>query len=215
MTHINPCVPSPCGPNAQCQTHGDYPSCTCLPNFYGTPPHCRPECTINGDCASNKACIRNRCADPCPGACGLNAICNVVNHGPVCTCPDRYNGDPFTSCRPIVQLAEPIPPADKCNPSPCGSNTLCNDGICTCLPEYQGNPYTGCRPECVLNSDCPHSKACLRRKCVDPCPGACGLNAICDAINHLPMCSCPEGTEGNALIQCLPKKSNLTNLVDI
>lgn len=62
----------------------------------------------------------------------------------------------------------------------------------------------GCRPECVLNSECPRNRACINRKCVDPCIGVCAQNAVCDVINHLPMCSCPHGMEGNALIQCRP-----------
>lgn len=94
---------------------------------------------------------------------------------------------------------------DPCNPSPCGSNAQCNAGTCTCLPEYQGDPYVGCRPECVLNSDCPRDKACLRSKCVNPCSlDACAQNAICEVINHVPMCRCPPGFEGNALVQCQP-----------
>jgi hypothetical protein len=100
-----------------------------------------------------------------------------------------------------------MPQDDPCYPSPCGPNAQCNEGICTCLPEYQGDPYRGCRPECVLNSDCPRDKACIRNKCTDPCPGTCGQNAICDVINHIPMCSCPVGMAGNAFIECRPFKS--------
>lgn len=74
--------------------------------------------------------------------------------------------------------------------------------MCSCLPEFHGDPYSGCRPECVLNSDCPRDKACLRSKCVDPCVGTCAQTAKCDVINHVPMCTCPPGTEGNAFIQC-------------
>lgn len=36
---------------------------------------CRPECVLSSDCPSDKACIRNKCKDPCPGVCGLNAEC--------------------------------------------------------------------------------------------------------------------------------------------
>ncbi len=96
---------------------------------------------------------------------------------------------------------------DPCNPSPCGSNAQCANGICTCLPEYQGDPYAGCRPECVINNDCPRDKACIRNKCKDPCPGTCGQTAICDVINHIPMCSCPQGTTGKAFVNCSPYQS--------
>lgn len=96
---------------------------------------------------------------------------------------------------------------DPCIPSPCGSNAICKLGICSCLPEFQGNPLIGCRPECVLNSECSRNKACINSKCVDPCPGVCGRNAICDVPNHIPMCSCSPGMEGNAFVQCNPVQS--------
>lgn len=115
---------------------------------------------------------------------------------------EGYTGDPFSNCYPKPHVIVPVVRDDPCNPSPCGSNAQCRDGICTCLPEYQGDPYTGCRPECVLNSDCPRDKACIRNKCVDPCPGTCAINAICDVINHVPMCSCPSGMIGNAFVMC-------------
>lgn len=97
---------------------------------------------------------------------------------------------------------------DPCNPNPCGPNAVCRDGVCSCMPEYQGDPNFGCRPECVLNSDCPRDKACLRSKCVNPCSlETCAPNAICEVISHIPMCKCPPGFEGNALVQCQPVKS--------
>jgi hypothetical protein len=74
--------------------------------------------------------------------------------------------------------------------------------VCECLPEYQGNPYEGCRPECLVSSDCPMNKACIRNKCQDPCPGTCGVGAICTVSNHIPICSCPPGTTGDAFRIC-------------
>lgn len=222
----DPCLPSPCGPNSQCRNVNNQASCSCLPNFFGAPPNCRPECATNSECSSNLACINNRCTDPCPGSCAYNAQCSVINHIPICSCPKDYVGDPFVSCQPapprkimktlviinlipfmtlsIVPTAQPPVKDDPCNPSPCGPNAVCNDGQCTCIPEYQGDPFIGCRPECVLNSECPHDKACIRNKCVDPCPGTCGVNAICEVLNHVPMCRCPDGMSGNAFYQCDP-----------
>lgn len=98
--YVNPCFPSPCGPFSQCRDVGGAPSCSCLPEYIGTPPNCRPECTINAECSSNQACMREKCRDPCPGSCGAGAVCNVINHTPVCTCPEGYTGDPFTNCVP-------------------------------------------------------------------------------------------------------------------
>lgn len=99
----NPCIPSPCGPNAICKAHGDTESCACLPNYIGRPPNCRPECTINTECEGNLACQNDRCVDPCPGSCGAYANCMVVHHTPVCTCVPGYTGDPFTICSQIIE----------------------------------------------------------------------------------------------------------------
>jgi hypothetical protein len=96
----NPCVPSPCGPNSICLPKDSIPTCSCLPNYIGRPPCCRPECTINAECFGNLACVNERCIDPCPGSCGINAFCKVISHNPVCKCNDGYTGDPFIACRP-------------------------------------------------------------------------------------------------------------------
>lgn len=111
----------------------------------------------------------------------------------------------FNTQNVSIPLSAPdAPPNDPCYPSPCGSNAQCADGVCTCLPEYQGDPYSGCRPECVLSTECPRDKACIRNKCSDPCPGTCGQDAICDVVNHIPMCSCPQGKSGNPFVLCRP-----------
>lgn len=97
---INPCVPSPCGPYSICQSYGETPSCSCQLGYIGSPPNCRPECTISAECPSNLACIREKCRDPCPGSCGAGARCSVLNHVPICSCPEGYTGDPFSNCVP-------------------------------------------------------------------------------------------------------------------
>lgn len=94
----NPCIPSPCGPNSQCRAIGTTPACSCLPNYIGRSPNCRPECTINAECPGNKACQNERCKDPCPGSCGPQATCRVMKHSPVCSCLPSYTGDPFAGC---------------------------------------------------------------------------------------------------------------------
>lgn len=93
-------------------------------------------------------------------------------------------------------------PEDPCNKSPCGINTQCKNGICECIKDYQGDPYFGCKPECISSTDCPTDKVCSRNKCVKPCPGMCAPNAECNVYNHIPICTCPEGTSGNAFIGC-------------
>ena len=96
---VDPCQPSPCGPNADCRVLEQRPVCTCYPGYYGAPPACRPECVINSECAPSLACINLQCGDPCAGVCGLGALCDVVNHNPICSCPEGFIGDPFSSCR--------------------------------------------------------------------------------------------------------------------
>lgn len=95
-----PCQPSPCGQNAQCRILNEQAVCSCLPNYIGAPPTCRPECTSNNECTLNKACLQQKCRDPCPGSCGLNTECSVHNHSPICRCINGFSGNPFISCQP-------------------------------------------------------------------------------------------------------------------
>lgn len=124
---INPCNPSPCGANAVCKERNGAGSCLCLPEYFGDPyAGCRPECVQNSECDRSKACVNNKCKDPCPGVCGINAseytaknikyisfsftsnkqtkICSVVcraqNHAPTCYCDVGYIGDPAVACHP-------------------------------------------------------------------------------------------------------------------
>lgn len=94
----NPCIPNPCGSNSICKDNKGVASCSCIPNYIGTPPDCRPECTVNSECERSKSCINQRCVDPCIGVCGQNAECRVINHAPVCSCRENFDGDPFTRC---------------------------------------------------------------------------------------------------------------------
>ena len=152
------------------------------------------------------ACVQNKCIDPCPGVCGSHATCKVNNHQPSCVCDPGYEGDPFRTCSPRTTLPPRTEVVDPCNPTPCGSNAVCQTrnraAACQCIPEYFGDPYVACRPECVVNSDCPSNKACQRNKCVDPCPGTCGINAECNVRNHNAMCLCIAGYEGDPFVSC-------------
>ena len=94
----DPCNPSPCGPNAQCNDG----LCTCVSGYLGDPyTICRPECVINTDCSRNEACLLQKCRNPCIGTCGTNAECNVINHLPMCSCPRNMTGNAFVSCSPV------------------------------------------------------------------------------------------------------------------
>lgn len=208
---VNPCQPSPCGPNSICQqTGGDIPSCQCMPDFMGAPPNCRPECISNSECPSQQACINRKCRDPCLNACGVNSECRVISHTPTCFCRDGYTGDAAVQCN-IVAFAQ-IEQLSPCTPSPCGPNADCREqsgaGSCMCIAGYFGNPYEGCRPECLVNSDCPSNRACTRNKCIDPCPGTCGVNADCQVVNHAPLCTCRNGYTGDPFQQCIIRRKD-------
>lgn len=64
------------------------------------PPEVSVGCRSNSDCPDYTACENRKCINPCAvkDPCARNAFCKVVNHRPVCTCPDGYIGDPQTSC---------------------------------------------------------------------------------------------------------------------
>lgn len=80
-------------------------------------------------------------------------------------------------------------PNDPCEPNPCGPHGTCRNGLCT-------------YPECIINDDCPGYRACINRKCADPCVNACGLNAVCSAVRHNAVCSCPDGYTGSPFVRC-------------
>lgn len=103
----NPCRPSPCGLYSDCREIQNHPVCSCLPGYLGAPPDCHPECTIDDHCPFDRACINQKCVDPCPGICGLFAMCRAVNHNPICSCLPGYNGDPFVRCLLIPEPSKP------------------------------------------------------------------------------------------------------------
>lgn len=99
-----PCNPSPCGPNSQCREINNQAVCSCIMGYVGSPPSCRPECTINADCYLTEACSNQKCINPCIGTCGVSAKCQVINHKPICSCPPSMTGDPFVRCHTICKL---------------------------------------------------------------------------------------------------------------
>ena len=215
-TVVDPCNPSPCGPNSQCKNTNDHAVCSCIQGYVGTPPSCRPECVVSAECAATKACVNQKCVDPCPGSCGLGARCEVINHSPICSCQEGQTGDPFQSCRPIPPPPPTPPPprTDPCLPTPCGPNSICrrvgDTPSCSCAQDYTGSP-PNCRPECVINPDCPSNLACINNKCKDPCPGSCGVNTECRVISHTVSCSCSPGFVGNPFVQCTVKQEEPAN----
>jgi len=119
---IDPCRNNgPCGVNAECLPRGNLADCKCPPRHFGDPyVMCRQgECQYDRDCSSSLACKEFYCRDPCPGACGPGATCEVVNHRPMCSCPEGYRGDPVVACERKIVIGgrhAPTPQPEPRNP---------------------------------------------------------------------------------------------------
>lgn len=63
-------------------------------------PSSTPECTSDSDCPILRACVNQRCQDPCAvsNPCGTSAECLVSNHRPVCSCQQGWAGNPQVQC---------------------------------------------------------------------------------------------------------------------
>lgn len=113
----------------------------------------------------------------------------------------------------ICFLEPPVQPpsGNLCVPSPCGPNSQCymagNTPACSCLPHYVGRA-PNCRPECTINAECPSNLACQNKRCRDPCPGSCGVQATCVVVKHSPLCTCQPGFTGDPFTGCslIPRK---------
>jgi hypothetical protein len=109
-----------CGKGASCKGVINHrPQCECPRDTFGSPfVECKYECYGDSDCARHKpACIYGVCKNPCEGACGIGADCNLRGLTPVCSCPRDMTGNPFVACRKFV-------PQDLCTPNPCGNDNI-------------------------------------------------------------------------------------------
>ena len=72
------------------------------------------------------------------------------------------------------------------------------------VPPPTLSPPTTPRPECRVDDDCPNDKACFDNFCKNPCivRTPCGVNADCRPVDHLPVCTCLPGYQGNPTLQC-------------
>lgn len=96
------CYPSPCGPNTHCSNG----ICACVSDYNGDPyVGCQPECILNTQCARNQACIQNKCVNPCAiNPCAREAVCDVINHLAICSCPFGLTGNPHIACVKVESM---------------------------------------------------------------------------------------------------------------
>lgn len=85
---VNPCLDSPCGPNALCQVSNQRASCSCGTGFVPNPTAkiacvrapAQP-CNENRDCSTDTTCMENACMSVCAtdSGCLSNERCDVAS----------------------------------------------------------------------------------------------------------------------------------------
>lgn len=159
----DPCVRggSLCEANKMCEVRKHEPTCICKHGFVvnsvgefvcATGPI---ECRANDECASNLACVNNKCVNPCSVGqpCPPSKQCDVLNHQPVCIC--------VKDCNPSVTIClrdEGCGPTEACVSyqcvDPCASHVCPGDTPCYvedhkplckfCPPGFTVDPEFGC-----------------------------------------------------------------------
>lgn len=222
------CVPacaaddSPCGTKATCYATNHRAVCECPPGFIGNPKiSCGiVGCRSNSDCPTNRACINDKCENPCTQSnpCDDTAECKVYNHEPVCACPPGYIGNTKTGCKQIEEkcsLDKDCPSQLACiaaeciNPceatKPCGVNAICKvfdtepvrTMVCECPPGYQGNAAVQCDKSNVVPTNY-KPVINLTRFLVSPCREDLGFIRGPDG-----KCICPPGKALNDNNECV------------
>ncbi|XP_054257014.1 uncharacterized protein LOC128982006 isoform X4 [Macrosteles quadrilineatus] len=156
-----------CGMNTICLVLEGAPVCSCKADYEGDPfTECKPvnaECTDDSMCTTDKTCIGHKCVDPCLDYCGLNTVCRVVNHRPVCACLKGFFLTLDKGCNPKwipeCQTNSHCPDdrscrlqkcVDPCQDGVCGNNTECHVKnhypVCSCKVGYIGDAYNECVP---------------------------------------------------------------------
>merc|ERR1712106_85439 len=219
---VDPCLNDvntgrpPCGVGADCKAERYEAVCSCPRDFTGDPfVSCRPFTQ----------------ADLCvPSPCGRNAFCEpgtdkrTGEDRPVCLCNEGFVGNGVTGCTrgectsgvhstcPFNRACYASRCIDPCGPTFCGGGPCCNPTAncrpvdhkaeCSCPPGTQGEPRTG--GSCLGGSRGPTGgiEAVVSEE--ELCSSdTCGVNAVCKVGREgRPICTCPRGYRGNALVSC-------------
>lgn len=180
-------------------SHSEMPA----PSTPSTVPTPKPECLRDDDCPSTEACYDKKCQNPCRlrQPCGVNAECTAVDHGHSCTCLRGYVGNPWVQCFKGIRGHEMVWFIKGSIRILLTRSTI----LFTVPPSTVAPPPSTPKPECRKDSDCADEEACFNLKCSDPCAirQPCGVNTECKTRNHIPICSCLVGYQGNPLVQCV------------
>ncbi|KAK2714568.1 hypothetical protein QYM36_008952 [Artemia franciscana] len=217
---VDPCLSNPCHPTATCVAKESDYDCVCPPSYIGDPfqTGCRANGTCPGgskDCPPDYVCRNGQCINPCIGFCGPNAICEMFNSEPVCTCDTGFTTGGGGCSREGVgcdsdgdcESGACVDGACKVScqvKTDCAVGETCFSGLCSTPCRGSSQCATGqaciggiCAPGCRTDSDCPTKQSCINNKCEDPCQfNSCGKNAICAVSNHVVDCECPKGFVG-------------------
>lgn len=164
--------------NAECYGDNHRAACKCRPTFSGDPfSRCEAvECQMDVDCPQDRACLNQRCINPCADTtnppCAPNAICYVRNHATGCRCPDYLPvGNPLAYCE---RSAPPTPAEPECR-----IDSNCPTQL-ACINEHCVNPCVELKP--------------------------CTSSAKCNVLDSTPLrtltCTCPDGWISNKDGEC-------------
>lgn len=212
-------------------THGD-PRRACISAVC----HYNEDCDDTQICDRLNRVCRPACSD---SACAPGALCVARRHRPECSCPPGRSGDPYSrgcaerdvgpECTSDSECSAPLACVnarcvDLCASSPCETGLVCRTVevlplravACVCPDGGRVAPDSGCRTppdaDCSADADCANSQTCRRGSCVEACKAdPCGLNAVCESVDHASRCSCPPEYSGNPRTEC--SLGNLMNYI--
>lgn len=130
-----------------------------------------------------------------------------------CVCPPGAALDIYGECKPCrVEDGYKIDETGRCVCALERGFIIDERGRCVCPIEhgYKLTPLGDCvieprTPQCTSDDDCADSQYCRTdtKTCEDAClTKICGINALCNATRHIPICQCITGYTGNPEIQC-------------
>ena len=163
-------------------------------------------CDANDDCPEYTSCRNRKCINPCAvdKPCAPTANCRVVDHNPVCTCPNGYIGTPQTKCTLRESWIRPWRYYFEIGIVHWSWNWF----------SWYFSIFSAPQPECTRNEECPLTLACINQECKDPCfKHVCGINADCKVKRHRPICFCLPGFVGNPDQICEERKANLYGVI--